>query len=387
MLFKWDKSYVTNIESVDEQHKRLVSMIDELGEHIQAKKNLSQEELDRYFAQIANYAKTHFKDEESYMTRAKVDERHASYHRKEHELFFQEVVKLYNGIKGKLIGADLLFNFLSNWLSIHILGTDKTLAKQIHIIEQGKSPQEAYEDVKKDIDDTIAPLLFTVKQLFNRTVEMNEKLLKLNQSLEEQVNKRTKELLQANNSLKAMALTDTLTKLGNRRAAVAYLQNEWEKPFDDKMTITCIMIDLDKFKHINDTEGHEAGDKVLQVVAETIRDSIRNDDFICRLGGDEFVVLANNTNLAYLFHLAEHIRSEVAKIEIKFTQEVWRGSTSIGIAQRDLSMKTYVDLLKKADEGLYIAKENGRNQVGCAQYSGYCSLDSKDAHLTNPSLD
>ena len=96
---------------------------------------------------------------------------------------------------------------------------------------------------------------------------MNHKLMSLNRSLNEQVQQRTQQLQRVNDTLKAMALTDTLTGLGNRRAAVAYLQNEWKKPFDERITLTCIMIDVDKFKHINDTQGHECGDKVLTTVA------------------------------------------------------------------------------------------------------------------------
>lgn len=376
MIFKWDSSYETHIDSIDTQHKKLVEMTNELGEIIQTKRKLTGEELDKLFEALANYAKTHFTDEEKHMTNANVDERHAQFHRKEHAIFLQQAVKLYSGVKGNDIGPEMLFNFLSSWLSIHILGTDKTLGKQIHLIEAGKTPTEAYEITQKDVDDTIAPLLFAVRNLFNRTIDMSEQLINTNKYLEDEVNRRTKELLDANNNLKAMALMDTLTRLGNRRAAVAYLQNEWKKPFDEKMTITCIMLDLDKFKHINDTEGHDAGDKILQVVANTVRDAVRNDDFVCRLGGDEFVVLANNTNLAYLEQLAEHIRTEVGNIEIKFTQEVWRGSISVGIAQREAGMEKYIDLLKKADEGLYLAKEGGRNRVACAQMDLLNALNS-----------
>lgn len=367
LIFKWDKSYMTNISSVDKQHKNLVDMINLLGENIQSNKKLSQEELDKYFEKIANYAKIHFEDEEKCMNANNVDERHAEMHRKAHSLFLQEATKLYNGIKNHLIGPELLFHFLSNWLSIHILGTDKILAKQIDIIKQGKTPEFAYDSIQESVDNTIGPLLFTINQLFTRTMNMNHKLLHLNQSLEHQVSLRTKELQQVNNNLKAMALTDPLTKLGNRRAACAYLQNEWKKPFENNQTTTCIMIDVDKFKNINDTEGHEAGDKVLIIVANTIRDSVRNDDFVCRLGGDEFVVLSNNTNLIYLTKLAEHIRKKVEKIKLIFSKNTWNGSISIGIAQREPNMKAYIDLLKKSDEGLYLAKRNGRNQIGCVQ--------------------
>lgn len=377
LTFKWNKSYITNIDTVDEQHKMLVNMINKLGESIYSQGQLTEEVLDKYFENLALYAKVHFNDEETYMAEYGVDTRHQDAHKHAHAMFLQEATKLYEGVKNKLIGPEFLFHFLANWISIHILGTDKILAKQIVSIKNGATPQQAFDSVQEVVDDTVAPLLYAVNQLFSRTTSMNHKLMSLNRSLEEQVRARTKELQQVNNTLKAMALTDTLTKLGNRRAAVAYLQNEWKKPFDERVTLTCIMIDVDKFKHINDTQGHECGDKVLEIVAGTIRDSVRNDDFVCRLGGDEFVVLSNNTNLAYITQLAEHIRSQVAEIRLEFPSDIWEGSISLGVAQRDSSTQTYIDLLKKADEGLYQAKENGRNQIGCVQSFGFCKIDGK----------
>ncbi|RDU62457.1 GGDEF domain-containing protein [Helicobacter sp. MIT 14-3879] len=365
LTFKWNKSYVTNIDTIDEQHKMLVNMINKLGESIFSKERLSVDILDKYFENLALYAKVHFRDEEVYMSEFNVDERHQNAHKHAHNMFLQEAAKLYEAVKNDLIGPEFLFHFLANWISIHILGTDKILAKQINFIKQGKSPKNAFDSVQEIVDETVAPLLYAVNQLFSRTTNMNHRIMSLNKSLEEQVKARTEELQKVNNTLKAMALTDSLTELGNRRAAVAYLQNEWKKPFDDRVTITCIMIDIDKFKHINDTQGHECGDKVLKIVARAIRDSVRNDDFVCRLGGDEFVVLSNNTNLTYIMKLAEHIRLQISQIRLEFPSDVWEGSISLGVAQRDDSTKTYIDLLKKADEGLYLAKQAGRNQIGC----------------------
>lgn len=380
LTFKWNKAFVTNIETVDEQHKMLVDMINKLGESIYAKEELAPEVLDKYFENLALYAKVHFGDEEVYMAEFKVDSRHQDAHKHAHEMFLQEATKLYEGVKNKLIGTEFLFHFLANWITVHILGTDKIMARQIKNIQEGKTPKEAFDAVQDVVDETVAPLLYAINQLFTRTTNMNHKLMSLNRSLNEQVQQRTQQLQRVNDTLKAMALTDTLTGLGNRRAAVAYLQNEWKKPFDERITLTCIMIDVDKFKHINDTQGHECGDKVLTTVATRIRDSVRNDDFVCRLGGDEFVVLSNNTNLAYIMQLAEHIRKQIAQIHIKFATDVWDGSISLGVAQRDESTQSYIDLLKRADEGLYKAKEGGRNQIGCVQTFGFCSLEESKRH-------
>ncbi len=369
LTFKWGKSYETKIESIDEQHKNLVAMINKLGENLQSDAVLSPEMLEKYFKNISLYAKVHFADEENCMKTFSIDERHQQVHKKAHTMFLQEATRLYNAISKNSIGAEVLFNFLSSWLAIHILGTDKILARQIRAIQNGLNPKDAYNNIQENINESVTPLLFAVNQLFARTVKLNRNLLNLNKSLESQVKSRTRELQQANNSLRAMALTDTLTKLGNRRAAIAFLYNEWNKSFNNKKTITCIMIDVDKFKYINDTQGHEVGDKVLVMIANTIRETARNDDFVCRLGGDEFVVLSNTTNLVGIRQLAEKILKEVRTIKLKFSKGAYIGSVSMGIAQRDNNIKTYIELFKKADEGLYIAKQNGRNGIGCAQSS------------------
>lgn len=367
LIFQWNENYETNIDLIDNQHKNLVNLINDFGKSIQENNKLSQEELNDIFNKITKYAYEHFKDEEKEMEKANVDPRHANDHKRAHEMFIKEGTKLFENIQNNFICYEELFHFLSNWLSIHILGTDKVLARQIKAIQEGYDPKTAYETIYNDTEKDIGPLLFTINQLFTRTMNMNNKLIMLNKSLEEKVKLKTKELEQSNNILKIMALTDNLTKLGNRRAAVEYLKNEWKKVHDNNTTITCIMIDADNFKCINDMEGHESGDKVLQIVANTIKNAIRNDDFICRLGGDEFVILSHNTNLLHALKLAEHIRKQVEQIRLTFTKQCYGGSVSIGVAARDDTMQNYIDLLKKADEGLYIAKRNGKNCVGCAQ--------------------
>ena len=365
LIFQWNKNYETNIDLIDSQHKNLVNLINEFAIKIQQKE--TQMALNEIFDKISKCAYEYFKNEENMMEKANIDSRHMDYHKDAHKRFIEEGTKLFENTKSNLIDYASLFYFSSDWLSIHILGTDKILAKQIKAIQEGYDPQKAYEIIHDETKKTIEPLLLAVNHLFKRTTEVYNQLIETNKSLEEQVKIRTKELEQSNNILKTMALTDNLTKLGNRRAAVAYLKNEWRKKHDDNTTITCIMIDADHLKNINDTEGHESGDKVLQIVANTIKNAIRNDDFVCRLGGDEFVVLSNNTNLVCALKLAEHIRKQVEQIRLTFIKHCWSGSISLGVAARDNTMQNYIDLLKKADQGLYIAKRNGRNSVGCAQ--------------------
>lgn len=128
-----------------------------------------------------------------------------------------------------------------------------------------------------------------------------------------------------------------------------------------------MMVDADNFKQINDTQGHDAGDEVLRQLSRKLKESIRTDDVVCRLGGDEFIILCQNTPLDGAMLLAEKIRQEVSNLQVSVGNGKWIGSISIGVASRQDDMKVLEDLIKVADNGVYIAKKNGRNFVGSAQ--------------------
>ena len=114
----------------------------------------------------------------------------------------------------------------------------------------------------------------------------------LNQTLEARVAERTLALSQMNERLENMAMTDVLTNLPNRRHAMRVLEQEWQNTLKNGTLLTCMMIDADGFKTINDRFGHDAGDEVLRQLARCLTQSVRNDDVVCRLGGDEFLILS-----------------------------------------------------------------------------------------------
>ncbi len=376
LTFKWDSFYETHIGSIDDQHRKLVDMLNELGDKLQESEELDPNVLQNIFNGLAEYAQTHFKDEEAYMGVYNVDERHQKPHKQAHINFFTEATKIYQAVSKNATGAEVLFHFLSSWLAIHILGTDKILAKQIELIEKGSTAQNAFNEVQRSVGESTAPLLTALNQLFTRTMDINHKLIDLTNSLDSQVKARTQELKQANENLKAMMLTDNLTKLGNRAAAMAFLENEWNKPFDPNKTVTCIMVNVDNFKQINYNFGHESGNRVLITLADTIRESVHNDDFVCRLGGDEFVVLFKDTDLRHTIGLSKHLKEKIDNIEMELqdtchsTSKGWiigqikrivkkdnlTNSIRIGVAQRDDKMNGYMDLLKKADDDLRSSK-------------------------------
>ncbi len=122
-----------------------------------------------------------------------------------------------------------LLTYLTNWLAYHILGTDQTMALLVAATEQGKSQHEAYLAAQRGRDPATAILLQSMTTLFNQVTEVNRDLLELNQTLEARINSRTSELVNLNQQLETMAMTDVLTGLPNRRHALQCFGQLWQQ--------------------------------------------------------------------------------------------------------------------------------------------------------------
>jgi hemerythrin len=262
--------------------------------------------------------------------------------------------------------AKSLLKFLIYWLAYHILGSDQCLAKQIIAIRSGKTSEEAYLAEERMKEGAVEPLLHALNGLFRQVTERNRELQQLNESLESRVVERTEELAKANRQLEEIALTDVLTGLPNRRHAMRQLAQAWEESLKENFPLSCMMIDADGFKQINDNHGHDAGDEVLRQLSRNLRYALRTDDIVCRLGGDEFFVICTHTQLEGAARIAEKLRAAIAALRVPAGNGEWRGSISIGVAARTAEMANFEQLIKAADEGVYAAKKNGRNCVAIA---------------------
>ncbi len=174
---------------------------------------------------------------------------------------------------------------------------------------------------------------------------------------------------QAEEKLKHMASHDPLTGLYNRNEMKLRLDNEMERASRYNHKLSVFMLDIDHFKHINDTYGHQTGDTVLRKFAKLLENSIRNSDYTARFGGEEFVVILPETELPKARELAERLRKLVDDhiFPINIDKEL-NLSTSIGIATFPDHVQTSQELLKAADSAMYAAKEAGRNQVKVSSY-------------------
>jgi two-component system cell cycle response regulator len=192
-------------------------------------------------------------------------------------------------------------------------------------------------------------------ELFQRQVELQ---------------KANAELAVLNAKLEKLASSDALTGLANRRHLFDRLGEVWALAARKDRPLSCIMFDVDKFKLINDTHGHLAGDEVLRGLADVFRNSLRTYDVIGRFGGEEFCVLCPETTTEDAAGLAERIRLAVAESQCVVNDTTISITVSLGVAGRSPVNDNPDALIVAADTMLYRAKENGRNQVWVCDADG-----------------
>ncbi len=204
------------------------------------------------------------------------------------------------------------------------------------------------------------------QKVFFARLRAAQRVVRLQEELafdREQLLRFSKDLAASNERLQRLALTDALTELPNRRFAMERLDQEWALSKRGDRTLSCMMVDIDYFKPINDKYGHQVGDEALKYVANVLRHSARTQDVVCRYGGEEFLVICPDTGIDAAYQCAERLRLNVAALKFK-NQEADIGLTiSVGVAEKKEDVASIDDLLSRADECLYAAKQGGRNRT------------------------
>lgn len=206
-----------------------------------------------------------------------------------------------------------------------------------------------YDNELKILQDEFNKLLNKISIEENKRIEL---LKDINQKLEFEVEKRTEEL-------EHIAITDGLTQLYNRTKMDMELQKLEGIYKRYGRVFSVIMIDIDYFKSVNDTFGHQVGDSVLKQFAKILKENIRNTDFIGRWGGEEFLIVCPETSEENATTLALNLRKQIEEV---LFEKVGHKTMSVGVAQ----IKDEIDLdnlISNADNAMYFAKENGRNKV------------------------
>ena len=182
--------------------------------------------------------------------------------------------------------------------------------------------------------------------------------------LQEELQERERELIEANERLRHMSQTDGLTGIDNRRHLEERLSEMFEHSKRLSEPFSCVMCDLDRFKSVNDTYGHAAGDAVLKDFARILTEAAREIDRVGRYGGEEFMLLLPGTVLDAGVTFAERVRKQVEAHTFTFDGKTIRRTASFGVSAWPHPRIMDCDsLMRAADDALYVAKETGRNRV------------------------
>lgn len=161
--------------------------------------------------------------------------------------------------------------------------------------------------------------------------------------------------------LKILATTDELTGVWNRRHFIHQGNHEFERAIRYNTPFSLILVDIDRFKKINDSYGHLAGDMVLKKISNIVLKNLRETDICARIGGDEFGIILPSTNIQGATVLAERLRVNISKKVFKYETYKFTTTISIGVTEYKKVLSSFEDMFKVADIALYEAKEKGRN--------------------------
>jgi diguanylate cyclase (GGDEF)-like protein/hemerythrin-like metal-binding protein/PAS domain S-box-containing protein len=473
VIFPWNENFCIGIDVVDEQHQRLVELLNSLANHLAYGSDAL--ELNRVFDELADYAVHHFRTEQAIWDQWLPHDEMSAAHHETHQSFVADVLKVKAEIEYKNDDQviDGIVSFLTHWLAFHILEDDKHMAKIVLSRQRGESLQEAKKKASTEMSGAMRVLIDTVlsmydslsmstlqlmreiaerqraearlnlyKSVIENTLEAivvtdtDCRILDTNPSFCDGLNRqhedligqslietmpalftpdRQEEILQVvretghwagelsgrneKNKQESMWLTlsavkgplgdinhfigvfssasqllerqrglldaanhDTLTGLPNRRLLMDRLSQAIIRSKRSKKILAVCFLDLDGFKKINDTMGHEAGDLVLKNVATKLVDILRSQDTIARLGGDEFVLLfeevGSRDNVEILLDRIQQVAAQPVEIKDAFAAV----SASIGVTLFSGDDATPKELLHRADEAMYMAKKSGRNQ-------------------------
>jgi diguanylate cyclase (GGDEF)-like protein/hemerythrin-like metal-binding protein/PAS domain S-box-containing protein len=472
-IFPWNDSFATGIDTIDEQHRQLVDLLNKLAVHLAQESD--ELTLSGVFDELTDYTVYHFTTEEGIWDKHFGDDALVASHHETHQGFVAEVIRLRGllALHERDQAVEEIVSFLTHWLAFHILETDAYMAHIVLRIQSGMSLSDAKQAAGQHLQGAAHVLIQAVLQMYDslsiRTLALlreisqrrqaEAKLRLANDIIESSADaifitdtqglitdanraflqdvKRSREallgqpiasvkadlfagqeldiwaaatraghwageitvrrpdgtkesvwltlstvkdelqrdvhyvgmvssisqLVERHHALEAAANFDALTGLPNRRLLTDRLTQAIERSKRSGSLLAVCFMDLDGFKKVNDTLGHDAGDEVLKLVAKRLTQTLRGADTVARLGGDEFVVLLSDlSQVQEATSLLERVLREVSQPIDLPLQQVQVG-ISIGVTLYPVDAGTPEDLLKHADMALYLAKAKGKGRI------------------------
>lgn len=288
---------------------------------------------------------------------------------------YLEIIKNTSNVKKKFY-EQLLFSIFVAILTLIIifflsLWFEKIFAKPIYFLLNAIKEIQQNGDynvrVISDSQDEFNKLYEEFNKLMHEVHKRDALLKQNNLSLENLVYSTSNELEKTREDLKeftVLAETDSLSGLANRRFAIDRFEQMLQIAKENGKHIGVLMADIDHFKSVNDTYGHQVGDEVIKAVASVLLENIRKTDLAARIGGEEFLILFDDGDASIVYDIAQRIRQKIEKMPIKIIDfDLFHITISLGFYSIIPKNETFQELLKKADDALYKAKRGGRNRV------------------------
>lgn len=258
------------------------------------------------------------------------------------------------------VGISILYMFLAYYFAMQFSSPIEKLANVSKLIGEGK--KQADFNITSHLHE-VQTLTDSLKNMVSVLLSHENELKEMNKTLENKVQERTIALQNANEQLTHLARHDTLTQLHNRLASNEYLHQEFLRMKRTHTPFSVALLDIDHFKNVNDTYGHDVGDTVLIHVAKILKNVARTTDFVARFGGEEFLLILPETLQEGAYSIAEKIRIAIENSDSSTVKNI---TLSIGVATASIEDANEDYVVKIADKALYQAKNEGRNRVICS---------------------
>jgi diguanylate cyclase (GGDEF)-like protein len=286
-------------------------------------------------------------------------------HKENHDSFLPKILEIQKQNEHKPLHytIEAIVLFLIRWLIFHIIGEDKALALIISAMKEGNSLEESTVISKNEMSGNNKILTEAILTMYDR---LSSRTIRLMRERNARI-KAENELKEANDKLEKLSITDQLTTLYNRRHFDHIFDLELKRAIRSQTVFSFVSIDVDYFKRLNDTYGHQHGDNALISLGKSLRDICqRPGDFAFRIGGEEFSIIISDSKGESALNLAKSLQDKIKrlKIENKNSDISKYMTVSIGIITLIPNLNDTIDsIMKKADEQLYLAKEKGRNRI------------------------
>jgi len=235
-------------------------------------------------------------------------------------------------------------------------------------------------NMQKHINDSVSLMSFIMNDYAKSQNKIHQTNTKTIKSLNNKIENATNFIGKLENQLNAAEetnLIDELTTVGNRKGYVQAINNARNTWLTSQDPLSLVLIDVDRFKSINDNFGHSIGDQVLNSLGKTLKNNIRSSDYIARYGGEEFVVILPDTGLNKTIQITKKIRKIVnsLKFELRKKNKTLKITCSYGITPFTDKLSNTTDVFNAADEALYQAKENGRDAIVAFSEDKFIPID------------